>query len=72
VDNYQYCAEFATRMISNKVEAKVLDFGCGAGQIVKVLEILASQRSVARHFMTGGDIPFLTSYPVSSSQCKAM
>jgi hypothetical protein len=37
VDSYQYCAEFATRMISNKVEAKVLDFGCGAGQIVKVL-----------------------------------
>jgi SAM-dependent methyltransferase len=38
VDNYQYCAEFAARLLSNKVgDAKVLDFGCGAGQIVKLL-----------------------------------
>jgi SAM-dependent methyltransferase len=38
VDNYQYCAQFAVRMIRDKVgQAKVLDFGCGAGQIVKLL-----------------------------------
>ena len=60
-------------MISNKVEAKVLDFGCGAGQIVKVLRDSGISAFGCEAFYDGGgDIPFLTSYPVSSSQCKAM
>jgi SAM-dependent methyltransferase len=38
VDNYQYCADFARRAIAEKApEAKVLDFGCGTGQIVTLL-----------------------------------
>jgi SAM-dependent methyltransferase len=38
VDNYHYCADFAGRAIADRAgEAKVLDFGCGAGQIVKIL-----------------------------------
>jgi SAM-dependent methyltransferase len=57
VDNYQYCAEFATRMISNKVEAKVLDFGCGAGQIVKVLRDSGISAFGCEAFYDGGRYP---------------
>ena len=38
MNNYQYCAEFAVRLIGdNAGVAKVLDFGCGAGHIVELL-----------------------------------
>jgi SAM-dependent methyltransferase len=37
MDNYRYCAEFVLRRIKDKPEAKILDFGCGTGRIVKLL-----------------------------------
>jgi SAM-dependent methyltransferase len=37
MDNYQYCAEYAHRAVVGRGGAKVLDFGCGAGQIVSLL-----------------------------------
>jgi len=38
MDNYQFCADFARRTIAaTGPEAKILDFGCGAGKIVTLL-----------------------------------
>ena len=37
MDNYQYCAEYARGALADTSQAKVLDFGCGAGQVVKLL-----------------------------------
>jgi 2-polyprenyl-3-methyl-5-hydroxy-6-metoxy-1,4-benzoquinol methylase len=44
-------------MISNKVEAKVLDFGCGAGQIVKVLRDSGISAFGCEAFYDGGRYP---------------
>ena len=37
MDNYQYCAEYARGALADTSQAKVLDFGCGAGQVVELL-----------------------------------
>jgi SAM-dependent methyltransferase len=58
VDNYKYCAQFATRMIGDKVgEAKVLDFGCGGGQIVKLLRNSGISAFGCEAFYGGGINP---------------
>ena len=58
MDNYQYCAQFAARLIGDKVEeAKVLDFGCGAGQIVKLLRDSGISAFGCEAFYGGGVNP---------------
>jgi SAM-dependent methyltransferase len=58
VDNYQYCAQFATRVIGNNItNAKVLDFGCGAGQIVKLLRDSGISAFGCEAFYGGGKYP---------------
>lgn len=34
MNNYEFCADYAARLAAGKPNFKVLDFGCGAGQIV--------------------------------------
>jgi len=58
VDNYRYCAEFAARVIGDKADvAKVLDFGCGAGQIVKLLRNIGISAFGCDAFYGGGAEP---------------
>jgi SAM-dependent methyltransferase len=58
VDNYEYCAQFAARLIGDKVEeAKVLDFGCGAGQIIKRLRDSGISAFGCESFYGGGVNP---------------
>ena len=37
MDNYEFCADFALRASSGHPGFKVLDFGCGAGEIVDAM-----------------------------------
>src|SRR6266516_3948883 len=58
VDNYRYCAEFAARVIGDKAGvAKVLDFGCGAGQIVKLMRNIGVSAFGREAFYGGGANP---------------
>ena len=58
MDNYRYCAEFAARVIGDKAgAAKVLDFGCGAGQIVKLLRDVHISAYGCEAFYGGGASP---------------
>jgi SAM-dependent methyltransferase len=63
VDNYQYCAEFAARMIGDRMigdkagAAKVLDFGCGAGQVVRLLRNVRISAFGCEAFYGGGASP---------------
>jgi SAM-dependent methyltransferase len=55
MDNYQYCAQFAVRMIGDRLaDAKVLDYGCGAGQIVKLLRDAGISAFGCETFYGGG------------------
>jgi SAM-dependent methyltransferase len=55
VNNYQYCAEFAVRLIGgNAGVAKVLDFGCGAGHIVELLRKAGISAFGCEAFYGGG------------------
>jgi SAM-dependent methyltransferase len=58
LDNYRYCADFATRVIGdNAGVAKVLDFGCGTGQIVKLLRKDSISAFGCEAFYGGGSSP---------------
>jgi SAM-dependent methyltransferase len=55
MDNYQYCAQYAVRAIGDESgEAKVLDFGCGSGQIVKLLRNAGVSAFGCDVFFAGG------------------
>lgn len=58
MDNYEYCADFAMRCIeTSPAEAKVLDFGCGSGQIVKQLRNAGVSAFGCEAFYGGGVSP---------------
>lgn len=58
MDNYQYCAQLAARMIRSKLhEAKVLDFGCGAGQVINLLRNYGVSAFGCEAFYEGGKYP---------------
>ena len=58
MDNYRYCADFATRLLGDHAGvAKVLDFGCGAGQIVKLLRKDGILAFGCEAFYGGGSSP---------------
>ena len=55
MDNYRYCAQFAARLICDEAGvAKVLDFGGGAGQIVKLLRDVGISAFGCEAFYGGG------------------
>jgi len=57
--NYQYCAEFVSRLIGHKAtETKVLDFGCGRGQLIKLLRDDGIAAFGCDPFMGGTAFPF--------------
>jgi len=54
VDNYEYCAHFVLDAARGR-EAKVLDYGCGAGQIVTALRAKRVEAFGCDVFYGGGD-----------------
>jgi SAM-dependent methyltransferase len=57
MDNYQYCADFAAREIISKTEPMVLDFGCGAGQTIRLLRKSGVAAFGCEVFYDGGRAP---------------
>jgi SAM-dependent methyltransferase len=55
MDNYQYCARFAARAAEGQGEFTVLDYGCGAGAIVKALIEQGIDTRGCDVFYEGGD-----------------
>jgi SAM-dependent methyltransferase len=55
MDNYQYCARFAARAAEGRGEFTVLDYGCGAGAIVKALIEQGIDTRGCDVFYEGGD-----------------
>jgi SAM-dependent methyltransferase len=52
--NYQFCADFAARHCSPG--AKILDYGCGAGQIVVLMRSAGLDAFGCEMFYAGGDL----------------
>jgi SAM-dependent methyltransferase len=55
VNNYELCAQFAQKVASNRAGFKVLDYGCGAGQIVGLMRAAALDAVGCETFYEGGD-----------------
>jgi SAM-dependent methyltransferase len=54
MDNYQFCAEFAVRHCP--AGGKVLDYGCGMGQIVSLMRQAGLDAYGCEAFYAGGDV----------------
>jgi len=58
MDNYQYCAQTAVALLNGKIDtARVLDFGCGAGQVVGLLRASSISAVGCEAFYGGGTTP---------------
>jgi SAM-dependent methyltransferase len=58
MDNYRYCADFAIGWLGARAgQAKVLDFGCGTGQVVRLLRARGISAYGCEAFYGGGVSP---------------
>ncbi|HUO85056.1 MAG TPA: methyltransferase domain-containing protein [Thermoanaerobaculia bacterium] len=55
MDNYEYCARFASFLASDGPGPRTLDFGCGAGEIVSRLRQAGIEAFGTDVFYEGGD-----------------
>lgn len=56
MNNYQYCTQFALTRACAKPEFSVLDYGCGAGQIVKLMRAAGLDAYGCDVYYEGGDV----------------
>jgi 2-polyprenyl-3-methyl-5-hydroxy-6-metoxy-1,4-benzoquinol methylase len=56
MNNYEFCANYAIRHAQCKSEFKVLDYGCGAGEVVSLMRRSGVDASGCENFYEGGDV----------------
>jgi len=55
VNNYEFCSQFALKASGNWSVFKVLDYGCGAGEIVGLMRSAGLDAVGCEAFYEGGD-----------------
>ena len=56
MNNYEFCADFARRTAEGRADFRVLDYGCGAGQIIKLMIDDGLDAWGCETFYEGGDV----------------
>jgi SAM-dependent methyltransferase len=56
MNNYEFCAAFAAKTADNREDFKILDYGCGAGEIIKLLRDDGLDAQGCESFYAGGDL----------------
>jgi SAM-dependent methyltransferase len=55
VNNYEFCAQFAQKAANGRAGFKVLDYGCGAGQIIGLMRAAGLEAAGCEAFYEGDD-----------------